>query len=169
MRCGDPATQRGEVAAVATKLGLSITVDALPISGLAFKRAQLLEFDKRPLAQFAYLDPAGVPVAFCATRTSEADSPIRAGFFRGLAAAFWSMNDYGFIVIGAPQRDVAAHRCHFGRTDPGCPACVQRVTRAPLLPERLAAPELVRSPSRRGSKLAARRRFFVADVTAARS
>jgi hypothetical protein len=134
---------------------------------LAFKRAQLLEFDKRPLAQFAYLDPAGVPVAFCATRTSEADSPIRAGSCRGLAAAFWSMNDYGFIVIGATQRDVAARRGHFGRTDPGCPACVQRVTRAPLLPERLVAPELVRSPSRRGSKLAGR--FFAADVTAARS
>jgi hypothetical protein len=48
-------------------------------------------------------------------------------------------------------------------------AAVQRVTRAPLLPERLVAPELVRSPSRRGSTLAARRRCSAADVTAARS
>jgi anti-sigma factor RsiW len=102
---GDPATQRSEVAAVAAKLGLSITADALQIPGLAFKRAQLLEFNKQPLAQFAYLDPVGVPVALCATRTGDADGPIQTGTFRGLAAAFWSKNGYGFILIGATQAD----------------------------------------------------------------
>jgi anti-sigma factor RsiW len=98
---GDPTTQRGEVAAVASKLGLPITADALQIPGLTFKRAQLLEFNHLPLAQFAYLDPAGVPVALCTTRTGDVDSPIQTGSFRGLAAAFWSKNGYGFIVIGA--------------------------------------------------------------------
>jgi hypothetical protein len=69
------------------------------------KRAQLLEFNKRPLGQFAYLDPAGVPVALCATRTGDADTPIQTGMFRGLAAAFWNKNGYGFIIIGATQAD----------------------------------------------------------------
>jgi anti-sigma factor RsiW len=101
----DPAKQRRDVADIARKLGLPITFEALQVPGLDFKRVQLLAFEGRPLAQFAYLDAAGIPVAFCATRSGELDSPIRTGRFHGLDAAFWSRNGYGFIVIGATDAE----------------------------------------------------------------
>lgn len=104
---GDPVAQRGEVALVGATLGLPITFEALQVSGFDYKRAQLLQFKGAPLVQFAYLDQAGRPTAFCAMRTGEADSPIRTGAFHGLPAAFWTKNGYGFIVIGAvPIRDL---------------------------------------------------------------
>jgi anti-sigma factor RsiW len=96
----DVPTLRGEIAAVAAKLGLPINFERLQVKELDFKRAQLLQFKDEPLAQFAYLDAMGKPVAFCATRTGEADSNIQTGIFDGLAAAFWSKHGYGFIVIG---------------------------------------------------------------------
>jgi anti-sigma factor RsiW len=101
----DPAKQRRDVADITRKLGLPIAFEALQVPGLDFKRAQLLAFEGRPLVQFAYLDPAGIPVAFCATRSGDADSPIRTGRFHGLDAAFWTRNGYGFIVIGATQAE----------------------------------------------------------------
>jgi anti-sigma factor RsiW len=96
----DSPTLRGEIATVAAKLRLPIDFELLQVKELDFKRAQLLEFKDEPLAQFAYLDAMGKPIAFCATRTGEADSNIRTGIFDGLAAAFWNKNGYGFIVIG---------------------------------------------------------------------
>jgi anti-sigma factor RsiW len=99
----DMESQRNDIAAVSAKLGLSITLEALRVPGLGFKRAQLLQFKGRPLAQFAYLDTDDVPVAFCATYTGDADSPVKTGRFHDLPAAFWSRGGYGFIVIGAAR------------------------------------------------------------------
>jgi anti-sigma factor RsiW len=101
----DPAKQRRDVADIAAKLGWPIKFEALQVPGLDFKRVQLLSFEGRPLAQFSYLDPSGIPIAFCATRTGDGDSAIKTGRFRELDAAFWSKNGFGFIVIGAAQTD----------------------------------------------------------------
>jgi anti-sigma factor RsiW len=96
----DPVKQRADVETVAARLGLPIRPEALQVPGLEFKRAQILSFKGRPLAQFAYVDQRGEPVAFCATPTGDRDSAISPGTFRGLDAAFWSRNGYGFILIG---------------------------------------------------------------------
>jgi len=95
-----------EVASVSAKLELPIVLDALKLPGLDFKRAQLLQFGGRPLAQFAYLSEAGVPMAFCFMRTGNADRPIQVSTLHGLAAASWTKNGYGFIMIGGTQSDV---------------------------------------------------------------
>jgi anti-sigma factor RsiW len=102
---GGSENLRGEVAAVGAKLGLPIELESLEIAGLALKRAQLLAFEGRPLAQFAYRDAAGIPVALCAMRTGDADSALQTATLRGLAAASWSRNGFGFIVIGAMPPD----------------------------------------------------------------
>lgn len=94
-------TEREEVAAVANKLGLPIKLEQLYLADLKFKRAQLLEFDGRFLAQFAYLDPDGVPLSFCVTHSNRPDSPVHVNRLRGLSAASWDKNGYGFILIGA--------------------------------------------------------------------
>jgi anti-sigma factor RsiW len=101
----DRARQQPEVADVAEKLGLPVALDALQIPGLAFKRAQLLAFEGRPIAQFAYLDAQGHPVAFCATPTGKSDSAMEAETFGALRALSWSRNGFGYIVIGAIEAD----------------------------------------------------------------
>jgi anti-sigma factor RsiW len=102
----DPTTERSVVAAVAGRLGLSATPEALVVRGLGLKRAQLLQFEGRSLGQFAYLASNGAPVSFCATRTRDADSSIRTGRFHGLPAAFWNKGGFGFIVIGSAPIEV---------------------------------------------------------------
>jgi anti-sigma factor RsiW len=99
----DPSTQRAEVTSAGAALGRPITFAALQVAGLEFKRAQILDFDGRPLVQFAYLDAAGTPIAFCATRTGEPDSPVRTGELHTLAAAYWTKDGYAFIVIGGKR------------------------------------------------------------------
>ncbi|HME24403.1 MAG TPA: hypothetical protein VKI44_24235 [Acetobacteraceae bacterium] len=96
----DPSALHAQVASASVALGRPITFAALQIVGLEFKRAQILNFDGRPLVQFAYLDTAGTPIAFCATRTGEADSPMRTGELLALATAYWTKGGYAFIVIG---------------------------------------------------------------------
>jgi anti-sigma factor RsiW len=103
---GNGSNLGGEVASVSAKLELPIALDALKLPGLDFKRAQLLQFEGRPLAQFAYLSEAGVPMAFCFMRTGNADRPIQVSTLHGLAAASWTKNGYGFIMIGGTQSDV---------------------------------------------------------------
>jgi anti-sigma factor RsiW len=90
----------GSVAAVGAALGRPISLAVLDIGGLDFKRAQILSFNGQPLAQYAYLDADGAPIAFCATRTGEPDRPVQTTTLHGLAEAHWSRDGYGFMVIG---------------------------------------------------------------------
>ncbi|AHD03303.1 hypothetical protein [Leisingera methylohalidivorans] len=48
---------------------------------LEFKCAQLLGFNGKPLLQMAYLDPDGVPVAFCVTCSAGAGKAVQARFW----------------------------------------------------------------------------------------
>jgi anti-sigma factor RsiW len=99
----DPNLVRREVALAAAALGTSLTADALQVPDLQLKRAQILAFDQRPLVQFAYLDRAGTPIAFCATRNAPTAAPMRVTTMNGLAVAFWSKGGYGYMVIGGHQ------------------------------------------------------------------
>jgi anti-sigma factor RsiW len=96
----DKARQQPEVADVSEKLGLPVALEALQIPGLEFKRAQLLAFHGRPIAQFAYLDARGHPVAFCVTSTGDGDSAMKPETYGALQAMSWSKRGFGFIVIG---------------------------------------------------------------------
>jgi anti-sigma factor RsiW len=102
----DRARQQPEVADVAEKLGLPVALEALQIPGLEFKRAQLLAFDGRPIAQFAYLDTQGNPVAFCVTVAGKGDRAMKPETFGALRAVSWSKNGFGFIVIGAIEPQI---------------------------------------------------------------
>jgi len=95
----------GNAEAVSAALGRPISFAALTAGGLEFKRAQILTFNGQPLAQYAYLDADGAPIAFCATRTGEPDRPVQTATLRGLAEAHWSRDGYGFMVIGGHDPD----------------------------------------------------------------
>jgi anti-sigma factor RsiW len=112
----DAAALSSSVDAVGAALGRSVTVSALQTDGLDLKRAQILTFNGQPLAQYAYLDGNGAPIAFCATRTGEPDRPVQTTTLHGLAEAHWSRDGYGFMVIGGDDpgevRKLADHLQH---------------------------------------------------------
>lgn len=97
---GDAPVRRAEVAMVSEQLGLPVSIEALHVPGLTFKRAQLLAFNGRPLAQFAYVDAAGTPVALCVIRGEGANSAARLESVADLKAVSWNKGGYGFVVIG---------------------------------------------------------------------
>jgi hypothetical protein len=97
----DIESQRKEVTEAAARIGLSLKLETIQLPNFRLKRIQLLQFEGKPLVQFAYLDPPGIPVAFCAIRIGIADSPPQVETIQGLPGAFWNKAGYGFIFIGA--------------------------------------------------------------------
>jgi anti-sigma factor RsiW len=82
------------------KLGLSLSPQAVSLPGIEFKRAQLLQYDDKPLAQIAYLDPETGPLALCIVRsdvgTMEPDVEGR----HGMNVVYWSNPTHAFMLIG---------------------------------------------------------------------
>ncbi len=93
-----------ELARVAQSLAREMPLDALQApAGIRLKRAQMLAYEGRPLAQIAYVTPAGEPIALCII-ADEDDAVLRSLSMRGMAAATWSANGYGFLLIGTDDR-----------------------------------------------------------------
>ena len=88
-------------------LGRDLTA-ATRLSGLEFRRAQMLGFNGAPLIQMAYSSQSGVPFAICVTRVDGADYPPVAGEIEGLAAAHWVRDGYGYIVIGGQDQSLVS-------------------------------------------------------------
>lgn len=96
-----------------TNLGETIGLDLLPaqtIDTLMFRRGQMLGFEGHPIVQAAFLSPDGAPVALCVTRLdNEGSATIASRVMRGMAAASWSENGYGFLLIGGTDRALINH------------------------------------------------------------
>lgn len=105
-----PMSDQGRAAGLAHvghALGLALDESDVAIPGLTFQRAQILEHRGAPLAQLAYLDGAGNPVAFCFTRTGGSDQASRSVEISGLNAETWQQGGIGYILIGpAPAEDL---------------------------------------------------------------
>ena len=98
------------LATVNRHLGMDLTEEQLALDGMALQRAQILSFEGAPLAQVAFLDNAGIPIALCIMQgdSSEARAQIE---IAGLNAATWSGGGYSYILIGptdAGKLDTAA-------------------------------------------------------------
>ena len=81
-------------------VGLDLSPQDMQIEGLEFRRAQVLDFQGQPLAQLAFLDGAGNPVALCVTRTDGPDADAATGELSKLATMTWQRGGLGFILIG---------------------------------------------------------------------
>lgn len=73
---------------------------ATTLSGLDFRRAQMLGFKGKPLLQMAYLTNDGVPMALCLIKVSEADRGVQPTTLFELAGASWVNNGVGYFLIG---------------------------------------------------------------------
>jgi anti-sigma factor RsiW len=105
-----PAITAEDMKRVSDALGLAIDPAALAgVDQLDFKRAQVLGFDGRPVAQLAFLSTAGAPIALCITRTDAAQPrAVYADTVLGMASATWSKGAHEYLLIGGTDAALIA-------------------------------------------------------------
>ncbi|EJC82658.1 putative transmembrane transcriptional regulator (anti-sigma factor) [Rhizobium leguminosarum bv. trifolii WSM2297] len=97
--------QAAQLGALDEKLGLSLSPEAVSLPGIDFKRALLLQYDGRPLAQIAYLDPETGPMALCIVRSDAAPKTPDLENRRGMNVVYWSNGSHAFMLIGHAAGD----------------------------------------------------------------
>lgn len=114
---GDRMQQVAQLNEVGAKLGLSLAPEAVAMPGVEFKRAQILNYDSKPLAQIAYLDPESGPMALCIVQSARGAAAPDMENRKGMNVVYWSSPSHAFMLIGhAPidrmqqlAADVRAH------------------------------------------------------------
>ncbi|MBD9445933.1 anti-sigma factor [Rhizobium sp. RHZ01] len=92
--------QAAQLARLVDKLGISLSPEAVSLPGVEFKRAQLLQYDEKPLAQIAYLDPETGPLALCIVRSDVGKQDPDVEGRRGMNVVYWSNETHAFMLIG---------------------------------------------------------------------
>lgn len=96
----DAAIRAAELAAVAAKVKIGLSAQRIALPDLAFKRAQILDYDGSPLGQIAYLDPASGPVALCVIANGAGNAAPRPEQRNGLNIVHWAAGGRAFMLIG---------------------------------------------------------------------
>ncbi|MGG6896087.1 MULTISPECIES: anti-sigma factor family protein [Rhizobium] len=97
---GDHVQQVAQLNEVSMKLGLSLAPEAVAMPGVEFKRAQILNYDNKPLAQIAYLDPESGPMALCIVQSAKGAAAPDMESRRGMNVVYWSSATHAFMLIG---------------------------------------------------------------------
>lgn len=97
--------QAAQLAIPGGKLGLSLAPETITLPGVDFKRALLLQYDDKPLAQIAYLDPESGPMALCIVRSDDGAKPPEVEGRKGMNVVYWSNPSHAFMLIGHAPLD----------------------------------------------------------------
>ncbi|WP_028750485.1 anti-sigma factor family protein [Rhizobium leucaenae] len=97
---GDHAEQAAQLSEVGSKLGVTLTPETVALPGIDFKRAQILNYDSKPLAQIAYLDPESGPMALCIIPSTTGVAAPDMENRRGMNVVYWSNTTHAFMLIG---------------------------------------------------------------------
>jgi len=91
-----------ELARVSQSIGKTLDLgDLVQQDQLDYKRAQILGFEGKPLAQLTFLSDAGEPIALCIIRsTGQGTKEIVISEMLGMQAASWSRDGYEYLLIG---------------------------------------------------------------------
>jgi anti-sigma factor RsiW len=96
----DERQQNEQLRNVGERLGLSLPVQAVSLPGIPFKRAQILQYDGKPLGQIAYLDPANGPLALCIVQSSKGPSTPQSEQRYGMNVVYWSDQAHDYMLVG---------------------------------------------------------------------
>ncbi len=96
----DPLVQTAGLQRVSKSLGLALPFSVAEVGGLDYKRAQILKFGDKPLAQLAYLYEDEIPIAFCIVRLDEADRSAKSEVRSGLNIVHWVKKGYSLMLVG---------------------------------------------------------------------
>ena len=69
------------------------------------KRALLLQYDGKPLAQIAYLDPETGPMALCIVKSDAGPKAPDLENRKGMNVVYWSNATHAFMLIGHAAAD----------------------------------------------------------------
>lgn len=97
---GGEAGQAMQLAEVGAAFDLELTPKTVSLPGADFRRAQLLQYDGAPLAQIAYLDADGRPMALCLVRSDDGTAGPAVERRRGMNVVYWSSAAHAFMLIG---------------------------------------------------------------------
>ncbi|OWV85327.1 Fis family transcriptional regulator [Rhizobium sp. N122] len=97
--------QAAQLASLDEKLGLSLSPEAVALPGIDFKRALLLQYDGKPLAQIAYLDPETGPMALCIVRSDGGPKAPDIESRKGMNVVYWLNGTHAFMLIGHAAAD----------------------------------------------------------------
>ncbi|MGR9280149.1 anti-sigma factor family protein [Rhizobium johnstonii] len=97
--------QAAQLAGLDEKLGLSLSPEAVSLPGIDFKRAQLLQYDGKALAQIAYLDPETGPMALCIVKSDKGPKAPDLESRKGMNVVYWSNATHAFMLIGNAAAD----------------------------------------------------------------
>ncbi|MFS8147136.1 anti-sigma factor family protein [Rhizobium sp. BR 249] len=97
--------QTAQLASLDEKLGLSLSPETVLLPGIDFKRALLLQYDGKPLAQIAYLDPETGPMALCIVRSDAGPKAPDVENRKGMNVVYWSNATHAFMLIGHAPAD----------------------------------------------------------------
>ncbi|MGO7047314.1 anti-sigma factor [Rhizobium johnstonii] len=92
--------QAAQLAGLDEKLGLSLSPEAVSLPGIDFKRALLLQYDGKPLAQIAYLDSETGPMALCIVKSDAGSKAPDLESRKGMNVVYWSNATHAFMLIG---------------------------------------------------------------------
>ncbi|MBB3162064.1 anti-sigma factor RsiW [Rhizobium laguerreae] len=92
--------QAAQLAGLDEKLGLSLSPEAVSLPGIDFKRALLLQYDGKALAQIAYLDPETGPMALCIVKSDKGPKAPDLENRKGMNVVYWSNATHAFMLIG---------------------------------------------------------------------
>lgn len=96
-----------ELDALAQGLGMALPLEKVTLAGPEVKRADLLQYEGRPLGQILYLDPRHGPMALCILRSEEPTAPLRMEERSGFNVAFWADGVFTYMLIGRnPAEDI---------------------------------------------------------------
>ncbi|CAN7473295.1 anti-sigma factor [Phyllobacterium sp. LjRoot231] len=101
----DEQSQNAQLRNVGDKLGLALPVEAVSLPGIPLKRAQILQYDGKPLGQIAYLDPEHGPMALCIVQSSKGAAAPQTERRRGMNVVYWSDQAHGYMLIGRNPAD----------------------------------------------------------------
>lgn len=97
--------QAAQLASFDEKLGLSLSPEAVSLPGVDFKRALLLQYDGKALAQIAYLDPETGPMALCIVKSDAGPKAPDLENRKGMNVVYWSNATHAFMLIGHAAAD----------------------------------------------------------------
>ncbi|MBB3656328.1 anti-sigma factor RsiW [Rhizobium sp. BK650] len=92
--------QAAQLASLDGNLGLQLTPEQIALPDIDFKRAQILQYDGKPLAQIAYLDPKSGPMALCIVASDVGLKAPDIEGRKGMNVVYWSSATHAFMLIG---------------------------------------------------------------------
>ena len=104
----DEAEQQAQLGKLGEILGLDLSKPRVTFEGLTLKRAELLHFQGRPIAELLYASDHG-PVALCIMIAPGGEDEREAESHDGFNVAYWSASGRRFLLMGdAPAEKIEA-------------------------------------------------------------